>query len=209
MFIPDFMIRSYCTDPVSKYELGDIVTDIRDSEPLISPFNEENLGAASYDLTLAANFSSPSELQAFIYRDGVKHHALEPSKDYNNVKLKPNEQIGIIINPGQPILCHAQERVSVPPFIVVQLYTRSSYARQWLNHSTATGIWPGFKGQITFELKNEGVEPIVVKSGDKIVQIAFCQMVAPAANLYNGIYQNQKAQLHSLRKIDTDTVMPE
>ena len=198
MFLPDFMIRNM--------SIG-VETEQMD-EPLIYPFNEECLGPASYDLTVAANFASPSEMKGFIYRNGQKYHALQDSKEFADIKLKAGEQLGIVLNPGQPVLCHAVERVALPPTCVVQLYTRSRYARQWLNHSTATGIWPGFKGQITFELKNEGVEPFVIKSGDRVLQIAFCKMLAPPEKVYNGLYQNQKAQLHSLRLIDIDTVMP-
>jgi deoxycytidine triphosphate deaminase len=74
---------------------------------------------------------------------------------------------------------------------------RSSFARDWLDHSAADSIWPGFQGQITFELRNDGPRPYVLRSGMRPLQLAFTRMAAVPARPYNGLYQNQEAQLHS------------
>jgi deoxycytidine triphosphate deaminase len=206
MFLPDFMIEELCLNPLNAYQDGqsDILHEIVNPLPLISNFDPKNLGAASYDIAIGTKFASTSALQAYIMRGGETVKSISCGTEIENVHLKAGEQIAVVLEPSQVVLCHSVEEVCIPPTLSTLLFMRSSFAREWLDHSSATGIWPGFRGQITFELRNHGSRPYTLKSGMRPLQIAFAKMVAPARNGYNGLYQNQKAQLHS--KMEKDKI---
>ena len=204
MLLPDFMIEELCINPLQSYtepHMGTIQY-INNPEPLISHYDKANLSAASYDIQIGTKFASPSALATYLLRNGERVRNITQGNEFEGIELKAGEQVGVILEPNQAVLCHSVERVCVPPTLAVQLFMRSSFAREWLDHSSATGIWPGFRGQITFELRNHGPRPYMLKSGTRPLQIAFMQLAAPARKLYNGLYQDQKAQLHSLMADD-------
>lgn len=77
------------------------------------------------------------------------------------------------------------ETVRIPTDLVAQVNGKSSLARQGLIvHTTAGFIDPGFKGQITLELKNVGMAPIPLEAGMPICQLVFFQLSSPAERPY-------------------------
>lgn len=209
MFIPDFHIAAMCGDEFPKtWSPGggpDVGKEfpIQNAGRLIEPFDQQFLGPASYDIQVGLKFASPSAIQAYVVRKhGETYSRLRPISgglevDGAREVRHPGECIEVVLEPGQAVLCHSVEYVRVPPHLSAALSMRSSFARDWLDHSAADSIWPGFQGQITFELRNHGPRPYSLRSGMRPLQLAFLRMAAVPQRPYNGLYQNQEAQLHS------------
>jgi len=60
-----------------------------------------------------------------------------------------------VVEPGEWILTHTAEIVTLPPDIEAEVCLRSSAARLGWNHALAAYIDPGWQGSITLELKND------------------------------------------------------
>jgi len=92
----------------------------------------------------------------------------------------------------------------MPPWAVGKLFLKSSRGREWLDHSAATMVHPGFHGNITYEVVNVGPRPYVVKSGMRIVHMEIQRMAAPAEVPYfaqkSAKYHGQKDELQSRDK---------
>lgn len=205
MFIPDFMIADMCGDNYPKTWAPSGGPDvgkefpIENAGPLIEPFDPKFLGPASYDIQVGLKFASPSAIQAYVVRGTERLRPAHGGTEIDGAReiKHPGEGIEVILEPKQAVLCHSAEYVRVPPHLSAQLSMRSSFARDWLDHSAADSIWPGFQGQITFELRNDGPRPFSLRSGMRPLQLAFVRMAATPARPYNGLYQNQEGQLHS------------
>ncbi len=205
MFIPDFMIADMCGENYPKTWAPSGGPDvgkefpIENAGPLIEPFDPKFLGPASYDIQVGLKFASPSAIQAYVVRGTERLRPAHGGTEIDGAReiKHPGEGIEVILEPKQAVLCHSAEYVRVPPHLSAQLSMRSSFARDWLDHSAADSIWPGFQGQITFELRNDGPRPFSLRSGMRPLQLAFVRMAATPARPYNGLYQNQEGQLHS------------
>ena len=206
MFIPDFMIAEMCGDNFPKTWVPSGGPDvgkefpIENAGPLIEPFDPKFLGPCSYDISVGLDFASPSALQGYVLRGNDRIGPASGGTEIDGareVKRHHGTGIEIILEPKQAVLCHSAEYVRVPPHLAASLSMRSSFARDWLDHSAADSIWPGFQGQITFELRNDGPRPFTLRSGMRPLQLAFVRMAAIPARPYNGLYQKQEAQLHS------------
>ena len=205
MFIPDFMIADMCGDNYPKTWAPSGGPDvgkefpIENAGPLIEPFDPKFLGPASYDIQVGLKFASPSAIQAYVVRGTERLRPAHGGTEIDGAReiKHPGEGIEVILEPKQAVLCHSAEYVRVPPHLSAQLSMRSSFARDWLDHSAADSIWPGFQGQITFELRNDGPRPFSLRPGMRPLQLAFVRMAATPARPYNGLYQNPEGQLHS------------
>lgn len=213
MFIPDYMIADMCGEnfprvwaPSGGPNVGKEFP-IENAGPLIDDFDPTFLGPASYDISVGLKFASPSALQAYILHGNERVSSAIGGIEIDGAReLKKHRGTGIevILEPKQAVLCHSAEYVRVPPNLSAQLSMRSSFARDWLDHSAADSIWPGFQGQITFELRNDGPRPYSLRSGMRPLQLAFIMMYAVPSRPYNGLYQKQEAQLHSRMIKDSD-----
>lgn len=155
------------------------------------------LGPSSFDLRLG------DELISF---DSYRIRVIDPrSKKIDDSyvkKIKIDEKKGFIIHPGDFILGTTLEYVKIPKNIVARLEGRSSYGRLGLIiHATAGYIDPGFEGQITLELQNNGKHPIVLYSYERICQIVFETMtsdsVVPYHKKRDNKYMKQKGAVKS------------
>jgi deoxycytidine triphosphate deaminase len=161
--------------------------DIPDAGPLVTPFDEAQLGPASIDMRIGNKFESPQPLGAWFTRFGTRLReapvAHGPSGWSVGEKAALREAgatgIEIVIEPGQVVACWSAEYYRLPPDVRGELYTRSSSARNWIDHSKASLIHPGFQGKIFFELVNNGSKPYLLRTGMSVVQIAFERMEYP------------------------------
>lgn len=182
----DKWIRQQCTDP--------------DKKPMIVPYHESSIshtdgmkhpsfGSSSYgyDIRIGRNFKilkspqSPNDL--IDTRSGVPEHF------WTNV-----EADNIIIQPGQCVLGHSEERVSVPRDVSVVCMAKSTIARIFLQ-ACVTPLEAGWEGYITIELFNPTCYPIRLWAGDGIMQMLFIKGDQPCDVSYadrGGKYQNQE-----------------
>lgn len=89
------------------------------------------------------------------------------------------------LQPGQFVLGSTVEYVGLPDDIMGRLEGKSSLGRiGLLIHSTAGYVDPGFRGQLTLELRNVSPMPIMLRPGMKISQISFHRLTTPAERPY-------------------------
>lgn len=99
----------------------------------------------------------------------------------------------IEIEPQQFLLANTVERIELPSFLAAQLTGRSSIGRKGVVvHATAGWIDPGFRGRITLEMYNMSEQTVRFECGDRVAQLVFFPLSAPAAEPYDGQYQDQE-----------------
>ena len=118
----------------------------------VTPFEEGQVNAASYDVRVSDHWICPT-------RDPEEIHA--PS-----IKLFP----------GEVVLASTMEYVRIPRDVACDLKLKSTLGRLWINHSLAGWCDPGFQGEITLELQNLGPQPFVLEAGRRIAQLIFIAM---------------------------------
>lgn len=135
---------------------------------IIKPYNEKNLQPASYDLTLDNEFL---------------------------INEKIDMATKLLLNPGECVLASTIEEITIPSGMVGRVEGKSSTGRIFLSiHSTAGFIDPGFVGNITLEIKNNGNTPIMLYAGVRIAQIAFEFMDEEPSKLYGDCDNNYQGQ---------------
>lgn len=134
------------------------------------------LSAAGYDLRLGDEFSEPEG-------DGWSR----PYKAGGGIALGPNSCI----------LAHTLETIQIPRDFCGKLENKSTWVRQLLL-VLATPIEPGWRGQITLEMKNLSPHPIFLMPGVGIAQLQFHLMTKAPEMAYcdrnggkGGKYQGQ------------------
>ena len=176
------------------------IATLAKSSELISPFYENHLSAVTYDLSVDSVFMLPRKSKV-IYRDSngeiVKTMSFPANTNFH-IPESETFQVLLELKPGEVVLCQSKEAVKIPNFLTARLSVRSSFARKWLNHSDADMILPGFSGNITFELKNDGPDVFELEIGCRPIQISFHKLDGIPTRAYAGRYQNQSRQLESL-----------
>lgn len=144
----------------------------------ISPWDDRNLQAASYDVTLGPYWRFPWEPE-------TTRHEMTPE--------------GFDIPPGEFILLHTEETIRIGNGLVGFVCGKSSRAREGFQIESAGLVDPGFEGQLVLEVKNllpdlnVGTCPDVyryenhlrVKPEMKIAQIWFARTVSKSRNPYS------------------------
>lgn len=149
---------------------------------IIDPgFDPQRLQPASLELTLGED--------VLIEQLGFKRVSAGGTGRWitEEIEWKPDliEDYGYEMEPGEFLLATTVERVHIPTDLVAQVNGKSSWARQGLIvHTTAGFIDPGFKGQITLELKNLSRKPIQLTAGAPICQLVFYRLSSPAERPY-------------------------
>lgn len=156
--------------------------------PLVSPFDEDNLQPASYDVHLSPYLVDPfdSHRRGLIYLDDAVPYFVLP--------------------PNELWLGETSEWFNIPSDIAAKVEGRSSWGRLGLmTHITAGFVDPGFKGTITLELYNVGKHPLrlpvtrhrqdsATADVEPIAQVGFFDLVTASEKPYDvrGHYVNQE-----------------
>ena len=104
----------------------------------------------------------------------------------------------IVIKPKQHELAATFETVELGLNVMASLHIRSSLAREGLIGSFAV-VDPGFRGELTLNLHNDGQGEITIGKGEPIVQIVFQKLGTPARRGYSGLYQDSRGIVLSKR----------
>lgn len=162
-------------------ELGDLV---------ISPYVEEHVEPASVDLRLGREFTKVEPTDRTI-----------DTHNPNSFKTRTFEVDELELYPGETILGTTLETVHIPRYLVGNVVGRSSLGRlDVVIHKTAGFIDPGFRGQITLEIENEGQHPVKIYPGDRVCQIWFAQndgVAVPYGKERGSQYQDQSGAVPS------------
>jgi len=108
----------------------------------------------------------------------------------------------IVIEPFTFYLAHTKDTIDLPDDLSSIIAGRSSHARNGLIiHTTAGWIDANFRGQITLEMFNFSMEPIILTPGERIGQMVFFEMTTPAEEPYgekeDSKYQDQTGPTQS------------
>lgn len=138
--------------------------------------------------------------------DEVFNYEVRPEDDYkqfgNRHEVSPGKEVlatatwnlrsgGFRLKPGDFILGHLCQVITLPNDISAYFYLKSDVARVGLQHSIAIGIKPGWTGKLQLELSNTTkYHDIILTHGLFVGTIQFYRhkKVKP----YSGKYQNQE-----------------
>lgn len=187
---------------------------------IIEPYDEQNLGTASYDVTLGRNFFAEKQPEHFqhIYNPYDKEHveriwgteALKAETaedvfrhyDFSFNGINSDDEV-IVLDPGETILGHTQEFIGGRNHITTMMKARSSLGRNFIEVCKCAG-WGdvGYTGRWTMEITNNSQHysiPLVV--GRRIAQIIFFETgdIRNADYTKDGKYQTD-ADLQSLKE---------
>lgn len=157
---------------------------------LITPFCEEQLQGASYDLSLGESVTVLKNIGKVI----------EPQEDqllndaYVRVDLGPD---GYVLSPGGFVLAKIQEYVVIPENCVAHIRPRTRFTRSGVliadQHCN-----PTYKGVLHIGLFNMGANPIRLTKGLRIAQILFEELSSMPSvdklyeNKTNAAYEGEK-----------------
>jgi dCTP deaminase len=162
-----------------------ILEEIKNGNIAISPFDEKNLGPASYDLALGGSLR--------IYIPRPKAYEVRNDSDFNDLTtLIKLDESGYTMRPGETILGATVENITLATNIAGWLEGRSRFARLGLMvHISAPFMQPGINNCEVLEIANLGPTPLTIFPGTKICQFVFeyCQGQAT----YSGRFKSQKS----------------
>jgi dCTP deaminase len=157
-----------------------IAEEIRFENIIIQPYRQEQMQPASYDILLGPEFKVQMQFDG----DAPLLDPKQDSADYFTDVLVPKGS-AFAIDPGAFALGSTFETIALGANVAARVEGKSSLGRLGLIvHSTAGFIDPGFEGQITLELSNDGTMPIMLYPGMKIGQICFFLLPEPTTLLY-------------------------
>lgn len=160
---------------------------------MVTPFDAACINSASIDLRLGASYRLPHPM----WQSSGTHVAVADPAHVATLPTWGNECImppaGIVLQPGQFILCCSMETVCIPSDAAAFLVSKSSMGRVGLEHLHAGLADPGFVGQWTWELHNVAPWPIALIPGKRYMQMVVYSLTEAAARDYSvtGHYQHQ------------------
>ncbi|MEX0934791.1 MAG: dCTP deaminase [Candidatus Paceibacterota bacterium] len=159
----------------------DIKKALENEEIIIDPFKEDQLGVASYDVTLGSEFEVVDRHQV---------QASDPAKgEYPDTRtFLVKDEDHFVLHPGENILGKQREFIGTDNKHLILLSGKSSLARVGLVvHNTAMLFNPGHKFYPTFELVNTSNVPIILRPGMEIAQLLFARLTSETSQQYEKV----------------------
>lgn len=100
---------------------------------------------------------------------------------------KKGKKTSITVKPGEFYLVKTVESFNIPESLTVNFKPRTTTFRSGLFLRTGN-VAPGYKGPVTFGIKNEGPIPVTIEMGARFVHAQF-EEVKGGGNLYRGQWQ--------------------
>lgn len=157
----------------------EILKKIKSGEVKIEPFDKDNIGPASIDLTLSDEFR--------MYKGKKK---IDLNEDTNHLDYTTLTKGSIVLKPGDFVTGITKEKITLPENVCGFLSGRSRFARLGiLVHATASLIQPGISNRQVLEIKNVSPNNLTLRPGLKICQLALMEMKGKAK--YEGKFSKQ------------------
>ncbi|VVB65319.1 dCTP deaminase, dUMP-forming [Candidatus Gugararchaeum adminiculabundum] len=157
---------------------NDIRTAIKAGKLKIEPrLSEEQLGAASIDLTLAGEF--------WKFKKQLRGKTVDLKKtDFKQATYKINAKT-LELKPGEMALGITREKITVANDLMGKLEGRSRYARMGLAvHVTSALVQPGSSNRQVLEIVNLSPFTIVIHEGMRISQVVFETLASKTSKPY-------------------------
>jgi len=162
-----------------------ILEEINSGNLKIEPFDKNNVGVASIDLTLDNKFK--------VIKKDIESIPITPDSKYENyTELIKTDRF--ILEPKSFVLAITKEKVCMPSNLCGWIHTRSSFARLGLMvHMTAPFINPDTNNNELLELFNATDKPLILHARTKICHMIFerCE----GDGIYDGENQFNNQQL--------------
>lgn len=102
-------------------------------------------------------------------------------------EYREGESRKYVIQPGEFLLMQTIESVNLPADLTAHNFARSTLFRCGIQ-LLATQVAPGYKGPLTFGLKNVGLVPVTIEMGARVAHIQFFE-VSGGGSTYRGQWQ--------------------
>ena len=158
-------------------------------QPLIAPFCEDQLQAASYDITLGERVIAFDKRTRTIDLSGQ-----EPQELYTPSLLGPE---GYCLGPNEFVLVELQECLTLPADCVAHIRPRSRFTRLGLLVS-GQHFNPTYSGKVPIGVFNASPNTLILKQGIRLAQVVFERLSqAPDEdklyrNKVNAAYMNEE-----------------
>lgn len=150
--------------------------------PLITPFVEDQLQGASYDISMSGNI--------IVLKSAGK--TIDPTRDddlscmYERISV---EDKGYLLSPGEYVLVELAETVNIPEKMVAHIRPRTRFTRSGIliadQHCN-----PTYSGVLSIGLFNAGVNAFVLKPKLRIAQMVFEEIESIPSE--DKLYKNKK-----------------
>ena len=139
-----------------------------------------NPEGAGFDLRLGEVFKITGD--AFLGETERRTPEIETVVTYDSKKKK-----SITFHPGDFYLVKTIESFNMPQDLIANFVPRTTTFRSGLFLRTGT-VQSGYKGQVTFGMKNEGSCDVIIEMGARFVHVQF-QEVKGGGSMYRGQWQ--------------------
>jgi len=149
----------------------------------IDPFQEDQLGAASIDLTLG------DEIR--VIEGGAEPIDLVADSDFREHTRRQSLATPFVLEPGSTIHGITRERIRLPSNLCGFLEGRSRFARLGLMvHVTSAFVQPGVDNHQVLEMSNVSGQPLRIHAGVRICQLVLMRTEGEA--IYQGRFASQE-----------------
>ena len=114
------------------------------------------------------------------------------------LKYDPEKKQSVTIQPGEFYLVTTIESVNTPQDITINFKPRTTTFRSGLFLRTGN-VAPGYKGKLSFAIKNEGPVPVTIELGARIIHAQF-EWVDDGGNMYRGQWQGGRVTTEKREK---------
>ena len=186
---------------LSRSDIRDLIASGR--LPFNPPLPERQIGESSIDLRLGYNFAFypsltaglPANVGAIVSQiidlgdEARVSDFIKSVRQANNRTLRDGEYIDI--QPRAFLLAETLESFTLPNDLAGRVEGRSIYARLGLTvHQTAPSVKPGWAGQLTLEIVNNGPFTYRLYPGMRLCQLILEQLSSPAPTPEQSTWSN-------------------
>ncbi len=147
----------------------EIIEAIKKGEIVIIPFNPDNVGPCSVDLTLADEF--------VVFKEGLIFDPMDAKSIEGGISIIKTNGQPFILKPGQFVLARTYEKIAISKKYAATLEGRSSIARLGIVVHAAGLVNPGTgllkPKPLVLEIFCQNSSPVKLYPGMRIVQIIF------------------------------------
>ena len=172
----------------------DILLKLVKEQKLVENLSQRELNnpeGAGFDLRIGELYRIKGS--AFLGVDERQTPEIELVTKFENGKLASH-----MIQPGEFYLAKTIEKVNTPQDITINFKPRTTTFRSGL-HIRTGNVAPGYKGELTFAIKNDGPVPVTLEMGARIVHAQF-HLVEGNVNSYKGQWQGGRVTTEGKEK---------
>jgi dCTP deaminase len=142
----------------------EILKEIKKGKIKIQPFNKNQIGPSSIDLTLGNEFR--------VFKRRLFAYKVNEKSNYETLTRKRKARKYVILQPNEFMLGITKEKITLPDNICGWLSGRTRFARLGIAvHITADFIQPGVSNKQVLEIKNVSHIPLKIEVGTRVAQM--------------------------------------